>query len=137
MLSVVLHEPCCGLTSGSWSAISRNSWSSSRMLVDDPRRSPQIEYMLHGFGDPALAIAGKLTVSNGRRTRSDRTYIMFDDQLLGHVLEISLAHPLKPISDVFLDKVFRFRNYTFGILSPVIIRIIVGSHLWRLRRGNS
>lgn len=33
-----------------------------------------------------------------------KTNVVFDDQLLAYVIEIPLAHLLKPISDVLLDE---------------------------------
>lgn len=55
------------LTSGSWTTASRNPWSSSHKLADDPQRSLQNEYTLRDSDDPGLVIARGLIVSNTRQ----------------------------------------------------------------------
>jgi hypothetical protein len=76
-------------------------------------------------------------MSNVRQGRPDPTYIMFDDQLLGDVLEVTLAHPLETISNVLLDEFFRFWDWLFGIFGPIFSRMLVRSDPRRLWRGDS
>ena len=96
------------LTSGSWTTTSRNPWSSSHKLADDPQRSLQTEYTLRDSDDPGLVIARGLIVSNTRQGYPGPTHIMFNGQLLGDVLEIPFAHPLESIPDILLDKLIFF-----------------------------
>ena len=71
--------------------------------------------MLRDSDDPVLAIARRSSVSDTRQGHPDPTHVVFDNQLLGNVLEVPLAHFLESISDVLLDEFFRFRYFLFGI----------------------
>lgn len=93
--------------------------------------------MLRGSDDPAPATAGSLTVSDVRQGLPGSTYIVFDDQLLGDVLEVSLTHPLESIPNVLLDEFFCFQYYRFSIFYLAFSRIPVSSSLRRLRRTDS
>ena len=75
-------------------------------------------------------------MSDVRQCLPGPTYIVFDNQLLGDVLEVALTHPLESIPNVLLDEFFRFRCY-FGIFDPVLGRIPVGSGLRGQWRGNT
>ena len=85
--------------------------------------------MLHGSGDPVLVVARSLIMSNVRQGHPGPTYVMFNDQLLGDVLEVSLAHPLETIPNLLLDKFFRSRGCLFSIFGPIFSRIPVSSDL--------
>ena len=75
-------------------------------------------------------------VSDTRRYFLDLTYIVFNDQLLGDILEVTLAHPFESIPDVLLDEFFHFRDY-FSIFDPVLGRIPISSGFREQWRGNT
>jgi hypothetical protein len=64
-------------------------------------------------------------------------YIMLGNQLLGHALEVPLAHFLESIPNFLFDELFRLRNHTLGIISPMFICIPVCGGLCGLGWGNS
>jgi len=128
--------PRDGLTSDNWTTTSRIPWSSSRKLADGPRRSPRTECMLHGSDDPVLAIARRLSVSNARQSRVGPTHIVFNGQLLGHALEVPLAHFLETIPDVLLDKLFCFLDHLFCIFGPLRSGISIDGSFRNLWRGD-
>lgn len=62
---------------------------------------------------------------------------MFDNQLLGHVLEVPFAHPLESIPNLFLYELLHFGNRTLVILDPMFVCTPVDSSFQNLRWGNS
>jgi len=48
---------------------------------------------------------------------------MFDDEFLGHVIKVSLAHPLEPISNILLNEFIFFLRQRW---KRAILRIIGG-----------
>ncbi len=64
--------------------------------------------MLHGYDDLALVISTKPLRYRDITKGFNRAHLVFDDELLCHILKVSLAHLLESVANILLYKLIFF-----------------------------